>query len=369
MLRQLQALRLIVRADALAVERGRPLQHLLVDEASDDLPVLEDEGHLARAHFEHGARAAPAGAGIAEARIEEAGIVDAELPHGGIDRRHLGGEGRRDVDPLLRGEDVELVGIEDEAFVPARVHGFPELAHVVAGAALHIDQAGVTLGAIADEAVEAEEIDAHGDAFAHIGIVVVDQALTPVQRAQCVGVEQAVGVAETDLREARALAHQHRERARADLGVQRAVVAELDAVEAARLVRDHAGEYIEPAGGTLRIGGSGDGVRQRQALLQRHDVDAAGLEHGAVAERDLVQLELVDALGHGGARPRQEARAHTKGDLPQPQVEARGLDLVGHELGRGEDRPGAGKLRDHVIGQDAFLVDGEGERHAVLLVP
>src|SRR5580704_16017327 len=79
MLRQLEALRLVVRADALAVELVGPRQHLLVDEAADGLAVLEDKRHLARAHLEHGTRAASAGARVAEAGIEEARIVHAEL--------------------------------------------------------------------------------------------------------------------------------------------------------------------------------------------------------------------------------------------------------------------------------------------------
>src|SRR5262249_61666932 len=58
MLRQLEPLRLVVRADAFAVERVRPRQHFLVDEPTDDLPVLEDEGHFARAHLQHRTRAA-----------------------------------------------------------------------------------------------------------------------------------------------------------------------------------------------------------------------------------------------------------------------------------------------------------------------
>src|SRR2546429_8943573 len=78
-LRELEPLRLVVRADVLAVERRGPLQHALIDEPAHDLPVLEDERHLARAHLEHRARAAPAGTGIAEARIEEACVVHAEL--------------------------------------------------------------------------------------------------------------------------------------------------------------------------------------------------------------------------------------------------------------------------------------------------
>ena len=83
---------------------------------------------------------------------------------------------------------------------------------VVAGAALDVDHAGVALGAVADEAVGAEpgEIDADRDALADVGVGVVDQPLARVQRAQRVGVEQRVAAAEADLRQPRALAHQHR---------------------------------------------------------------------------------------------------------------------------------------------------------------
>src|SRR5437867_9836294 len=79
MLRELEALGLVIRADALAVELGGARQHFFVHQAPDCLGVLEDERHLARAHLEHGARAAAAGAGIAEARVEEAGVMHAEL--------------------------------------------------------------------------------------------------------------------------------------------------------------------------------------------------------------------------------------------------------------------------------------------------
>src|SRR5690242_2040270 len=88
-LRQLQGLRLIVGADALTVELFRPLQHRLVDQPADDLTVLEDERHLAGAHFEDCARAATACPRIAEARVEEARIVDAELADQRIERHHL----------------------------------------------------------------------------------------------------------------------------------------------------------------------------------------------------------------------------------------------------------------------------------------
>src|SRR5579863_5893971 len=97
MLGQLQALRLIVGADALAVHGVWPRQHFLVDEASDDLAVLEDEGYFARAHFEYRARALAAGAGIAEAGVEESRIMHAEFANQRIERHHLGGVIRRNL--------------------------------------------------------------------------------------------------------------------------------------------------------------------------------------------------------------------------------------------------------------------------------
>ena len=338
---------------------------MLVDQPADGLAVLEDERHLARAHLEHRAGAAAAGAGIAEAGIEEAGIVHAEFADQRIERHHLGGVVGRHLHRFLGRQDVELVGIEHEALVLARLDRLPELGDVVAGAAIDIDQPGVALGAVADEAVRPEpaEIDTHRDALPDIGVVVVDQPLGDVQRAQRRRAELRIAVAETDLRQPRALAHQHRERLRADLGVERAVIAGRDAVEAAGLVGDHAGEHVEPSGRAFRIGGRGDVVRERQALDQRHDVDAVGLQHRAVGERDLVQLEILDALGDGGVRPRQEARAHAEGGRAEPQVEARGLDLVLHEFVFGEDGAVADQRADHLVGQDAPLIHCKGERH------
>src|SRR3954471_14738164 len=98
MLAQLQALGLVVRADALAVHGVGTRQHFFVDEAADDLAVLENERHLARAHFEHRARTLPAGAGIAKAGVEEAGIMHPEFADQRIERHHFGGVIRRDLD-------------------------------------------------------------------------------------------------------------------------------------------------------------------------------------------------------------------------------------------------------------------------------
>ena len=64
--------------------------------------------------------------------------------------------------------------------------GSQKSATVVAVAPLDVDQAGVALGAIADEVVRPEpgEIDADRDAVADIGLGVVGQPLLVVQGAQ-----------------------------------------------------------------------------------------------------------------------------------------------------------------------------------------
>ena len=365
MLGQLEALRLVVRADAHAVERRWPRQHLLIDQTADDLAVLEDERHLARAHLQHRAGAAAAGALVAEARIEEAGVVHAEFADQRIERHHLGGVVRRHLHRFLGSEDVELVGIEDQALVGARRDRLPEIGDGVAVALLDVDQAGVALGAIADEVVlaEAREIDADRDAVADIGRGVVGEAFLVVQGAQRCGIEQTVAAAKADLRQPRAFAHQHRKCLRADLGVKRTVVAGVDAIEAPRAVGDHAGEHVDAAGRAFRIGGGGNIGRQRQAFEQRHDVDAVGFQHRAAGQRDLVQAKLGDTLGDGGLRAGQEARADAVGDLAETQIETRGLDLIGREIADGQNPTALCEFSDHMIGQDAC-----GRHHRSLIL-
>lgn len=72
MLGELEGLALIIRLQPGAIERGGAARHRLIDQPADDLAVLDDEGHVARAHLQHGARALPAGSAMAEAGIEEA---------------------------------------------------------------------------------------------------------------------------------------------------------------------------------------------------------------------------------------------------------------------------------------------------------
>ena len=170
------------------------------------------------------------------------------------------------------------------------MHRLPVIGDGVAAAPFHIDQSGVALGAIADKAAgsQTRKIDADRDALTHVGIVGVDEPLTCVQSAQSIRVEQSMAAAEANLRQPRAFTDQHRKRARADLGIERTVIAGLDTVEAARFVGNHAREHIEPPGRAFRIGGGRNIVGQCEAFQQRHDVDAAGFQHRAVGQRNLV---------------------------------------------------------------------------------
>jgi len=104
-----------------------------------------------------------------------------------------------------------------------------KLADVVNRAPVDVDQAGVPLGAVFDQAREAREVDADAHAVAHVGRLVVDQPLARVQVGERLASSKAWPAPEADLGQARALAHQHRKGARADLGIERAVVAGLDA--------------------------------------------------------------------------------------------------------------------------------------------
>src|SRR3982074_2472167 len=114
MLAQLQALRLIVRADALAVHGVGPRQHFLEAQPADDLAVLEDERHFARAYFEYSTGTLPAGAGITEPGIEEAGVMHTEFADEGVERHHFGGVIRRHLHSLFRRQNIKLAGIENE---------------------------------------------------------------------------------------------------------------------------------------------------------------------------------------------------------------------------------------------------------------
>ena len=150
--------------------------------------------------------------------------------------------------------------------------------------------------------------------------------------------EAVVAAAEAHLAQPRAGAHQDGEGARTDFDIERPGIAFRHLVEAAGAVADDASEDVQPPRRALGIGRGADHGRQLEAFLQRHQIDAAALEHRAARQVDFMQLERLDALGHRMAGAGQEARAHAERDIAQAQVEAGGLYLVAVKGALRQDR-------------------------------
>ncbi len=140
--------------------------------------------------------------------------------------------------------------------------------------------------------------------------IVVDQPFAAVECRQRGVVEPRLAAAKAHLGQPRAGADQDREGARAHLDVERPPVTGRDNVEFLGAVGDDAGEDVEAAGGRLRVGRGGKVFRQLQAFHQRDDVDAAGLQHGAIGEAELVQRHVVEPVGDDRSRaPAESSRA------------------------------------------------------------
>src|SRR6476469_4063106 len=80
-----------------------------------------------------------------------------------------------------------------------------------------------------------------------------------------------------------------------------------------------------------------------------------------MGELDLVEFELAELVAHGRVRPRQEASADAIGDLAQPEIEARRLNLVRRDLRRRPDLATGDQGFQRLGGQDAGA--GKGSFH------
>ncbi len=78
-----------------------------------------------------------------------------------------------------------------------------------------------------------------------------------------------------------------------------------------------------------------------------------------------MEFQLVELVAHRGVGTGQEARPDAIGDLAEPEIEARRLDLVGLDLRRGQDLAARDHRADGLARQDA----GAGEHAARRLRP
>ena len=125
-----------------------------------------------RAYFEHRTAASAAAFDSTEAGIEKTGKVHAKLADKGVVGQHFGGMVGRHDDCFARGQNVEIVGVEND---PARlswpamsIDRLPEIARVVVVDPIDIDQIGVAACLVADDTASliAGDIDSEGETVA-----------------------------------------------------------------------------------------------------------------------------------------------------------------------------------------------------------
>src|SRR5215469_1959086 len=150
MLGKFQPLTLVVGADSLAIDLWRRIREPLEQKAADDLAVFQNERYLPASHLQHCPGAAAFAGFMPEARIKKPGIVDAELAHQRIERHHFRSKVGWYGYSLAGGQNVELVGIQDDRVGPARHDWIPVVERMQRAPGIDIDNSRVPLRAPAD---------------------------------------------------------------------------------------------------------------------------------------------------------------------------------------------------------------------------
>ena len=121
---------------------------------------------------------------MTETRVHEAGVVYAELADKRIEGQHLGRVRWRNAHRLLRGEDVELIWIEDQPPpVAADANRLPVILDGAGADLVDVDDAGVADGAVADQAVGRAgrrcQVNREPDAVVDVGRTAVGETAVP----------------------------------------------------------------------------------------------------------------------------------------------------------------------------------------------
>ena len=128
-------------------------------------------------------------------------------------------------------------------------------------------------------------------------------------------------------------------------------------VEGARLVGDDAGEDVEPAGRAFRIGARRDVGGQVEAFDQRHDVDAARLQHRAVGESEIraARAAAASRLTEKSGPGRKLARTRVA-LAPSRRSRLAGCTWLSAGGSAMPDRAIGDQPPDRAVGQDALSV-------------
>ena len=186
-----------------------------------------------------------------------------------------------------------------------------------------------------------------------------EQRGTLVLRAERSIVEDGIAEHEADLRQGLTGPDADRERAWDDLEEQRAGVAGGGDLEAATPIREQSGEEVEASRGRLGVRADLVGQRRRHLLEERQHVGVSALEDRSVGQVEPVERLVVEEVGD---RPSlgEESAPHPVAHGCEPQVEARGLDLVGGDARVARQGPGTDQFDDALMGQDPSFHPGRG---------
>lgn len=118
MLAEGEGLPLVRRAECRAIYFCRYGQHLIIHYFEEGLPVVDEEWDVMGTHLQDHLGAPHFAVPIAEAGIEEPGIVGAEFAASRFIGDHFSGIAGWDSYPLLGGQDVKLFRFQEKTVVP-----------------------------------------------------------------------------------------------------------------------------------------------------------------------------------------------------------------------------------------------------------
>ena len=206
---EFQSLPVIIGRKRIAIAPFRHRCHVFKNKARHKLPVLKHKGRIVTADFQNAAR----GRINAKTGIKKPGIVDPEFPKTGRNRRHLRGDTDRNGNRLPRGQNVELVRIENDKPGCRCFDRFKVCIPVESCGLININEPGVAACPIANHrAMLAREADPHTKSTIEIETGFRHRMTKPCVRVQgrnLLVLQAAIACFQPELVETRARAHQN----------------------------------------------------------------------------------------------------------------------------------------------------------------
>src|SRR5260370_3932303 len=287
------------------------------------------------AHFKHRARSLDVARAISKARIEEPGIVNAELPVGWIEGNDLRGEVRRNPHPYPRRENIEVTRLKNQALPGALIMQFPKFFGRVVTDLVQLNHGRVALRLVGNDFTLLDRFQIDRDpqtsieqGFYRTVFVHVDERRRCVQLFNHAVASIGISPGEAQLTQPHSRPDSDGECPRDNLRIQFAFVSRRNTVEFDAVIGDQTSKNVQASRCALRIGFAPNVLRQIHFLEHRHDINAVFLKNRCARQVDPGHPKLFDfrfdrAIGSG-----EKAGSHPVSHISQTQVETRRLDMV-----------------------------------------